>query len=321
MIITCYLSLIQINLLAIMWKLCSLLVLSTILLHCVSTKISAPAIDLSTIDLPNGLPLYDNVYVDRTEISNINYKEYLHWTKRIFGRKSEEFQSALPDTLVWSNINPSLDQLTNQYLGHFYFDDFPVVGVSHQQAIHFSTWRADRIMEGLLIEHFGYFNTSLQQTPKTYFTIERYFADELKLFRLNKNVKHFPVCRLPNEDEWKIILQKHTTDIKATFEDCDSPECQDCITHNYRYQVDIPAICNVETEIFPLSPVNIGCHTDSMITHVIGNVAEWSDTPGFTFGSSWRDKKNIARLNPNDCTKSNAWTGFRNISYWKAVEE
>ncbi|HHH50723.1 MAG TPA: gliding motility lipoprotein GldJ, partial [Saprospiraceae bacterium] len=41
-------------------------------------------------------------YMDETEVSNIDYKEYLYWLRRVFGESYPEVLiNAFPDTLVW----------------------------------------------------------------------------------------------------------------------------------------------------------------------------------------------------------------------------
>jgi gliding motility-associated lipoprotein GldJ len=40
-------------------------------------------------------------YMDETEISNINYREYLYWLNRVYKSYPDVFKKALPDTLVW----------------------------------------------------------------------------------------------------------------------------------------------------------------------------------------------------------------------------
>ena len=41
-------------------------------------------------------------YMDETEVSNHNYREYLYWVQRVFGESYPEvYLNALPDTLVW----------------------------------------------------------------------------------------------------------------------------------------------------------------------------------------------------------------------------
>src|SRR5688572_22712078 len=45
-------------------------------------------------------------YMDRTEVANVHYREYIHWLGRVFDPESDPnnlkiIESALPDTLVW----------------------------------------------------------------------------------------------------------------------------------------------------------------------------------------------------------------------------
>jgi gliding motility-associated lipoprotein GldJ len=45
-------------------------------------------------------------YMDRTEVANVHYREYIHWLNRVFDPEADEnnkniINAALPDTLVW----------------------------------------------------------------------------------------------------------------------------------------------------------------------------------------------------------------------------
>ena len=41
-------------------------------------------------------------YIDETEATNVEYREYLFWLRRVYGDKLiEVYDKALPDTLVW----------------------------------------------------------------------------------------------------------------------------------------------------------------------------------------------------------------------------
>src|SRR5437868_7276825 len=45
-------------------------------------------------------------YIDRTEVANVHYREYLHWLNKVFDPEADEnnkkiINNALPDTLVW----------------------------------------------------------------------------------------------------------------------------------------------------------------------------------------------------------------------------
>src|SRR5690606_14763823 len=65
------------------------------------------------------------------------------------------YQSALPDTLVWRNRLGYAEMMTENYLRHPGYAEYPVVGVSWIQAVEFSNWRTDRVNE-LYLENAGY---------------------------------------------------------------------------------------------------------------------------------------------------------------------
>ena len=70
-------------------------------------------------------------YMDETEVRNIDYREYLFWTRNTFGETYPEvWKRALPDTLVWREELAFNEPLVETYLRHPAFDDYPVVGVN-----------------------------------------------------------------------------------------------------------------------------------------------------------------------------------------------
>jgi len=95
-------------------------------------------------------------YMDETEVTNLMYLEYLDWTKTVYNPSEEQYRniyySALPDTLVWRNRLGFNEVMTNNYLRHPAYRNYPVVGVSWIQAVEFSEWRTDRVIEYQLIE-------------------------------------------------------------------------------------------------------------------------------------------------------------------------
>jgi gliding motility-associated lipoprotein GldJ len=95
-------------------------------------------------------------YMDETEVTNLMYYEYLDWLKKIFPPTEENYKyiynGAIPDTLVWRNRLGYNEIMTNNYLRHPAFSDYPVVGVTWLQAVEFSNWRTDRVNESLLEE-------------------------------------------------------------------------------------------------------------------------------------------------------------------------
>ncbi len=90
-------------------------------------------------------------YMDETEVTNKMYTEYLHWIRQVYPPDDDNFKNiykgALPDTLVWRNRLGYNEVMTNNYLRHPGYGEYPVVGVSWIQAVEFATWRTDRVNE------------------------------------------------------------------------------------------------------------------------------------------------------------------------------
>lgn len=101
----------------------------------------------------------NSFFMDETEVTNVMYTEYLSWLKMVYppteARYRNIYNAALPDTLVWRNRLGFTETLTNTYLRHPAYANYPVVGVSWVQANDFSKWRTDRVNE-LALEKAGY---------------------------------------------------------------------------------------------------------------------------------------------------------------------
>ena len=98
-------------------------------------------------------------YMDETEVTNAMYLEYLDWTKKVFppteANYKNIYEGALPDTLVWRDRLGYNETMTNNYLRHPSYAEYPVVGVNWIQAVEFAKWRTNRVNEALL-EKSGY---------------------------------------------------------------------------------------------------------------------------------------------------------------------
>jgi len=105
----------------------------------------------------NNTPTQQHVqsfYMDETEVTNFMYLEYLDWLKEVFPPTEENYKNiyegASPDTLVWRNRLGYNETMTNNYLRHPSYANYPVVGVNWIQAVEFSKWRTDRVNEAIL---------------------------------------------------------------------------------------------------------------------------------------------------------------------------
>ncbi len=145
----------------------------------------------------NNTPTQQHVqsfYMDETEVTNFMYLEYLDWLKKVFPPTEENYKNiyagASPDTLVWRNRLGYNETMTNNYLRHPSYANYPVVGVNWIQAVEFSKWRTERVNEALL-EKNGYLkkNAKTQDvTAESNFDTETYLNAPTLAFGGKKDV-------------------------------------------------------------------------------------------------------------------------------------
>jgi formylglycine-generating enzyme required for sulfatase activity len=118
----------------------------------------------------------ENTFLDVAEVTNLNWREYISWNENRFGKGSKEYLASLPDIKVWAieKFNP----LREKYLNHPSYNDYPVVGVSYEQAVAYCNWRSARINEVIKIQN--------KKSSVTY------------------------SCRLPTKSEWEKLARIET---------------------------------------------------------------------------------------------------------------
>ncbi|MCH8905410.1 MAG: SUMF1/EgtB/PvdO family nonheme iron enzyme, partial [Bacteroidetes bacterium] len=101
---------------------------------------------IKTMEGPPGtLLLYGNLYLDETEVSNTYWREYMFWNFQKFGSETIEYTSTIPDTSVWHHERNK--ELSMWYFRHPAYNDYPMVGISWEQAKNYCKWRTERVME------------------------------------------------------------------------------------------------------------------------------------------------------------------------------
>ena len=173
-------------------------------------------------------------YMDETEVTNKMYLEYLDWIKRTYPPEEENFRAiyngVLPDTLVWRNRLGYNEVMTENYLRHPGYGEYPVVGVSWIQAVEFANWRTDRVNE-IYLQQDGYLKqgSQLEATADANFSTDTYInaptqtfggnediikggklrpqtnaaGDEINVFASRETGIISPKYRLPTETEWE----------------------------------------------------------------------------------------------------------------------
>jgi gliding motility-associated lipoprotein GldJ len=159
-------------------------------------------------------------YMDQTEVRNLDYCEFLYWTRRVFSVDYPEvLQKRLPDTLVWRDRLAYNEPYVDYYLRHPAYRDYPVVGISWVQATDYCNWRTDRVNEYILIRE-GILKMDPNQQNEENYNTDAYLAGQYEgmvkndLYDMDPNGSGtrkvrmedgilLPKYRLPTEAEWE----------------------------------------------------------------------------------------------------------------------
>ncbi len=266
---------------------------------------------------PGTVKIQNNFFCDKEEIRNLDWMEYVFWTKEIYGSASDEYLEALPDTSVWNKFYICPHSTDLQYFNKPSFYSYPVVGISQKQAEKFSKWRSDRVFEEILI-NFRIIVWDTAQTKKTYFSVERYYNANLPSLITYEKIKYFPNYSIPTFNERKKVIHYSDSLEYSFYKNCKSKYCKE-YKKNYPYLLADNNPCLNDTFNFPTNYTSQGYYSTKgePIYHIRGNVSEWSAEKNISFGGSWYDPKE--RIIENDIFYTetvNARTGFRNVCSW-----
>lgn len=151
-------------------------------------------------------------YMDESEVSNQDYREFIYWLNRVYDDR-EKANSMLPDTLQWREELAYNEPYIQNYFRHPAYSDYPVVGVSWVQADAYCSWRTDRVNEQILINR-GILSHDLNQKGDNVFTTDTYLAGMYQGTAGNRPQEGgspvrweegilLPKYRLPTEAEWE----------------------------------------------------------------------------------------------------------------------
>jgi hypothetical protein len=299
-------------------KIFLLIILSFLIFSCRNYKLHKD-ITIDTIGNPTAtIKIDSNLYFDKTEITNIEYRQFLYWTEEIYGSNSTELLSLIPSQNVWTALKAGYEGLDSVYLIHTAYSYYPVVGVSYDQAQKYSKWRSDRVMELILVK-----KRIIPYRPivpkDSVFTIEKYFAGQYYNIKPNKHLLIYPFYSLPDSATYykaaifanKLNAKNYKTCRKKFCEDKLLIDCNCLESRPYR---EIDRIYGPD----PLSDTRcVFCRKD-LITHLKGNVREMTNIQGEFYGSSFHDSckvpNNTIRI---DTSLINSYTGFRNACTYK----
>lgn len=256
---------------------------------------------------PNGIFINDTLLCDRTEISNIFWHEFLHYEMTSKGEKSVEYKSLLPDTAGYLFTLPIIangDTLHFQLSKGSYYNsyyDFPLTGVTLEQAKKYCAWRSDRVLEMILVQK-GLIKPN--RVGKDNFTIDRFLIED-KFEKHRKSISHYPKYFIADSEDWNLIRQLISEkSIKV---------------NKINSRNNFTAHLNKTG--FPLHKVDLEeKNQNDIIYNLLGNVSELIDGENqCTGGSIQDDEKEILKMKINKCQLPDKFVGFRCLSKWVKI--
>lgn len=265
---------------------------------------------------PNGVLLEPGLYMDATEITNIDYREYLAWIKQVVGENSRMYQMAVPDTTVWDTMTVHGNLLRETYFSHPMYETYPVVGISQTQAAAYAQWRTDRVYERALVLA-GKIGIHPPEKPDSteYFTVERYQNGQYRNYTQPDTtilVAHF---RLPSRAVWeKAAAGPHPAMAAPYGYDFKKKSHQKALK---KYGLGHCLVAGQPHQKTPLS-TRSGLKNASGLWCMVGNVSEIVAEKGIAKGCYINQSVETCDLYKDITYEKPAhWLGFRCVSSWE----
>lgn len=221
---------------------------------------------------PGTVKITEKFYADECEVTNFSWEEYTYWLRVKYGLRSMEYLSALPDTLVWRDKERYNEPYVRFYYRNPAFREYPVVGVSYEQAVEFCKWRTERV--------------------KSFYYLK--YKKEIHL-----------EYRLPNKQEWE-MLAAMAQDLVG-LESKNNEKMPKLFNYRPKHDTSFTfTYANIT------KPVRLYEKNYYGLYNMLGNVAEMVSEKNISKGGSWMHLSEQCRYGKDiSYIKPQAWLGFR----------
>lgn len=232
--------------------------------------------------LPGVVKITNYLYYDKTEATNKDWLEYSDWMKSNYGETSSEYIESFPDTLVWQNSLTYNQPYVRYYLTHPAYQDYPVVGVSWQQATDYCAWRTQRVLEALKAKD------KLDKAPK------------------------FFTYRLPTNKEWSMMYEdvsKQSFIIGEEGKKAYVGMARFNMKRSSNDTLDQDGVINDNADV--TAPVESYWPNQYGVYNIKGNVSEWLYEENGYVGGAWNTNSTDDVSAVQHSQESSASIGFR----------
>ena len=250
----------------------------------------------------------DTFYIYKHEVSNGEYLEFINELKK---KDTSLFRRMLPDTLVWREKTMYMEPYVDYYFRHPVYSNYPVVGVTYEQAEYYCKWLTEKYMNE---KKRKFKNIEFKLPSIEQWTFAAKGKGRLELSRFpwegfsmqNKKgewMANFTVIP-QNGIGWSIFPVKNNygkiEDKKILI-----------ATNGYRSGGYLDAETNITAPVISYYPNGYG------IYNMAGNVEEYVKEKGTTKGGSWKDTgyylQNSVEEQYDSTNYTSAERGFRFI--------
>lgn len=237
-------------------------------------------------------------YMYKHEVSNGEYLEFVNDLKRI---GSELYTKMLPDTTVWNQKLSYCEPYRLHYFRHPAYSNYPVVGITYEQAEYYCNWLTQRYMNE---KNRKFKNVKFKLPELTQWVLAgsgQYFLKDAKgNFEANfRIVSQTTICR-----EIKLDENTYRKDIEAPVW---------VQTGDHLSPFDEPLGMNQGPDI--TAPVVFYPPNNYGLFNMFGNVEEYVREKGITKGGSWHDTGYYLQIDVEEKYDSTNYTsaerGFR----------